>query len=116
MPHFVDVADISDSGDGPLAVVDLTQNYGSTGALVPVLSVSLAKTYTLDQFVLFIFNSSDWNVGRKDPMYAIGATALDVSGNWASTPITVVPGTYHIVIMNSDNVIVVIAPFLQVTL
>ena len=65
-------------------------------------------------YILMIFLSSDWQVGRHSPLYAVASTQLDSQGNWLSTPLTVQHGIYHVVVQANDGTQVVIAAFLEV--
>jgi len=65
-------------------------------------------------YILMVFLSSDWQVGRYSPLYAVASTQLDPQGNWLSTPLTVQHGTYHVVVQANDGTQVVIAAFLEV--
>lgn len=106
--RILDAQEIDDSSTlaGGSNVVLLNQDFGGVGALKP--------TVTNPQlYVLLVYNSSDWAAGRQSTTYSIGMTGLDINGNWLTTPITVVHGTYHIVIM-SNTVTTVIMPYLEV--
>jgi hypothetical protein len=61
-----------------------------------------------------VYNSSDWTSGNTGTFYALDSTQLDSSGNWLTTPIYVIPGTYHIVIRDSTGAVTVLKPYLQV--
>lgn len=65
-------------------------------------------------YILMLFLSSDWQVGRYNPLYAVASTQLDSQGNWLSTPLTVQHGTYHVVVQANNGTQVVIAAFLEV--
>lgn len=65
-------------------------------------------------YILMVFLSSDWQVGRYNPLYAVASTQLDSQGNWLSTPLTVQHGIYHVVVQANDGTQVVIAAFLEV--
>lgn len=94
--------------------VNLTQDTGGTNALRPQ-PVSLAKKAPgLDEYLLMVFSSDDWDVGRTTNTYAIATTRLDVHGNWLSAPLVVSPGTYHIIIRNNFGLTRVIKPSLEV--
>lgn len=87
--------------------VNLTQNTGGANNLKP-------NGNNLDQFLLMVFVSSDWEVGRTDNSYAAAITQMDPTGNWITTPLVITPGTYHIVIRNNFGVTTVIAAYLEV--
>jgi hypothetical protein len=86
----------------------LTQDYGSTGALKP--TVPNPEVYTLN-----IYTSKDWDLGNTGFTYVIGSTALDSSGNWITSSITVVPDTYHLVLQTTSGVVIVFRPYLNLT-
>lgn len=102
--------------------VNLTQDYPTHNNLKPKLpnTVSLSQgaakdqQQTLQQYLLMLFNSSDWAVGRTSSDWAVASTELDDQGNWQVTPITVSPGTYHVVIRNNFNVTYVFKPNFEV--
>lgn len=104
--------------------VDLSQDYPTHNNLKPGLpqTISLsqgtgavkAQQQTLDQYVLLLFRSADWNVGRTTTDWAVASTELDKDGNWLVTPITVSPDTYHVVIRNNFNVTFVFKPNFEV--
>lgn len=91
-----------------VSVINLTQNYGGTNALLPLGG-------DLSSYILMIFNSSDWEVGNCDNTYAIAMTELDDSGNWQVSPLSIVPGTYHLIIRNNFGITTVFRPYLSVT-
>lgn len=99
----VDGVDITSA----LSYVNLTQDTGGTDNL---------KADTVDDpasYLLMAFLSSDWQVGRTDPTYAVASTQLDDSGNWLATPLVIQHGIYHIVIQSNITAIVISA-FLEV--
>lgn len=104
--HNVHVIESVDVNEG-IIVVDLTQDTPTTNALKP-------SGTNLNEFLLMVFNSHDWDVGKTDTMYALAQTELDVDGNWEATPLVVVPGTYHIIIRNNFGVTKVFKPYLKV--
>lgn len=110
--HIVDCEDIIASP----SVINITQDTGGTNALRPILPTSNAAIgTTLSQYLLMIFRSSDWKVGRTNVFYAVGVTQLDDSGNWLHTPITVSPGqSYTVLIQNNAGITKVIQPNLEV--
>lgn len=103
----IDVADIDDTE----AAVNLTQNYGGTNALRPSLHGGL-QSYGIAAYVLFIFSSKDWDLGKTAASNAVGSTELDSNGNWKTSTLTVVPGTYHVVIRHNSGINYVIQPYL----
>lgn len=106
----IDVADIEEAN-----FVDLTQDTPTANALKPSLPVVRTPfPVPLNEYVLMVFASSDWDVGRKTAHFAVAMTELDVNGNWRTTPLTISPGTYHIVIQNNIGVQVVIKAYLEV--
>lgn len=109
--HLADCEDMM-----ALNIVNLSQDTGGTNALQPSLpTVNGAVGTTLSQYLLMVFQSSDWNVGRTDTSYAVGITQLDDSGNWLSTPIAVSPGqSYTVLIRNNAGLTMVIQPNLEV--
>lgn len=108
------IADCEEMLDSP-AVVELTQNTGGTNALRPTLpKTSGAVGTTLSQYLLMVFQASDWKVGRTDNSFAFAITQLDDSGNWLSSPLAVSPGTYTILIRNNSGLTMVIQPNLEV--
>jgi len=98
-------------------LVNLTQDTGGTGALVPTLPIPFSSgppAVDLSQYLLMVFQSSDWDVGRIDNTYALGITELDVAGNWITSPIYVISGTYHVIIRNNYGTTKVIKAYLGV--
>lgn len=87
------------------ATVDLTQDFGGVGRLKPTIS-------SPDTYTLYVFQSQRWQTGLNDPGYADASTNLDSLGNWITTPLTVMHGTYHIVLLNGGGDVLVIAAFL----
>lgn len=85
-------------------VVNLIQDTGGVNAL------KVTQVLNPDEFMLFVFASSDWAVGRTGTSYSQASTELDTNGNWLATPLVVQPGTYHIVIMDNFGTIKVIKP------
>jgi hypothetical protein len=92
----VDLANMFSTGNA----VSVTQNTGGSGALLPVITNTASYT-------LYLYNSSDWLSGNTDTSQAAGSTALDASGNWLQSPVTVLHGTYHFVLRNNAGVVVV---------
>lgn len=108
--HVADAIDIDEAN-----FVNLTQDTPTDGALKPTLPQAPPSIATpLDQYLLFVYQSSDWEVGRTATTFAVAVTGLDVDGNWANAPLVISPGTYHIVIRNNYGVVKVIQPFLEV--
>lgn len=108
--HVADAIDIDEAN-----FVNLTQDTPTDGALQPTLPSAPPSIATpLNQYMLFVFQSSDWEVGRTATTYAIAVTGLDAEGNWTNTPLVISPGTYHIVIRNNYGITKVIQPFLEV--
>jgi hypothetical protein len=106
----IDAAGSGGSGGESSSSVSLSQDYGGIGALRPVFS-------NPQNYVLYIFRSQDWQNGHMDSSYAVTLTELDSSGNWLSSPLLVIPGTYHVVCINSSiGDTRVIRAFLEVTL
>lgn len=89
------------------SVVQLSQDYGSVGRLKPTVT-------NPQDYILYVFKSSDWDTGKTSPNYAIGVSGLDISGNWTSTPISVIHGTYHIVVIGPDGTKIVLAVYLEI--
>lgn len=85
--------------------VSLTQDFGGVGALKP-------NVPNVADYILSIFYSKDWQVGRTDSSYSVASTTLDAGGNWLSTPLAVTHDTYHVVLQNMDGESIVIRPFL----
>lgn len=92
-----------DQGD----VVNLTQDYDGVGALKA--DVADPSSYTL-----YVFNSQDWVAGYRTGLTALASTAIDASGNWLLSPLPLVPGTYHLVLMNNQGATHVLRAFLTV--
>ena len=105
--HYCDIETISLSSDGSSTTVLLTQNTPTANALQ--VTIADPSSYTL-----YVYNSSDWTGGNTDTFYALDSTQLDSSGNWLTTPIYVIPGTYHIVIRNGAGAVQVLMAYLQV--
>lgn len=83
------------------AVSNVTQNTGGTNAL------QVTQVSDPQDFLLFLFNASDWQVGNTNPQFAVASTQLDSGGNWLSQPLVVTPGTYVVVIQNNFGTIIV---------
>lgn len=110
--HVIDSADIDEAN-----YVFLTKDTPTTNALKPTLpntESNPASAGSLDLYLLLVFQSSDWQVGRQTSDWAVTSSGLDSSGNWISTPLVVAPGTYHIVIRNNLGTTKVIKAFLEV--
>jgi len=93
------------SGSSEITILD--ENQGSPNAL-KVTQVSSPENY-----ILYVFDSQDWQNGNQNVPYSLGQTGLNHNGTWQSK-IEVLPGTYHIVISNGTQTIV-ISPFLAVS-
>jgi hypothetical protein len=91
---------------GSSDTIALTQNYESTNKF----KVTVANPQT---YQLYIYNSSDWTAGNTGINFVVNSTAITTSGNWVAPTINVVHGTYHIIIKNITNTIV-LAAFLVV--
>jgi hypothetical protein len=108
--RFIDAEDIVGEGTDEQTsdVVSVTQDYTSVGRL----KVTQPNP---QRFNLLVFNSFDWQSGRTNSNYSIIGTAIDASGNWVTPVLTLLPDTYHFVIMATDtDEVKVIAPFLKV--
>ena len=103
--HYCDIETIS--ADLSSDAILLTQNTPTANALK--VTASSPSSYTL-----YVYNSSDWASGNTDTFYALDSTQLDSYGNWLTTPIYVIPGTYHIVIRDNTGTVTVLMPYLQV--
>jgi hypothetical protein len=103
--HYCDIGTIS--ADFSSSAILLTQNIPTSNALM--VTVPNPSSYTL-----YVYNSSDWASGNTDTFYALDSTQLDSYGNWLTTPIYVIPGTYHIVIRDNTGTVTVLMPYLQV--
>jgi hypothetical protein len=112
--HHVDVADIQSAPN----VSNLNQDTGGVNALKPAVPdvriTGLRFQPIISEYILMVFQSSDWQVGRVDNTYAVAMTQLDKNGNWLTTPLPVLPGTYHIIIRNNFGTTKVIRAFLEV--
>lgn len=93
-------------GIGQFSVL-LTQDYGGVGALKAVLP-------NPQNYTLYIFQSQSWQTGGTSPSQAVNATKIDAAGNWVTSPLTVAPDTYHVVVMNDMGAVTVISAFLKV--
>lgn len=118
--NFVDAADILDVAPTTadvIQVVNLTQNTGGTGALKPRLPESFSSgppAVRLSQFLLMVFRTSDWNVGRQENNFVVAMTELDDVGNWRTSPLAVPHDTYHVIIRNNYKVTKVVKASLEV--
>jgi hypothetical protein len=108
--HSIFIADAADIDE--LSVINLSQDTSGTNALKPITVPG--DSTPLNEYILMIFQSSDWQVGRIDNTYAVAMTQLDDQGNWLTTPLAVSPGTYHLVIKNNYGTTQVFKPFLEV--
>lgn len=108
--HITEGVDIEEGE----SVVNLTQDTSGSSVLRPSLPKVKNSGLDLTEYLLMVFESSDWDVGRTDPMFAVASTELDAVGNWLATPLVVSPGTYHIVIQNNFGVVQVIKAHLVV--
>lgn len=66
----------------------------------PTANAMLVATFAGS--VIYVFNASDWRTGLQDKIYAIGFSFIDTGGTWA-TPVSVIPGTYVVVIFTGKN-------------
>jgi len=89
------------------ATVGVSQDYGSIGRYKVIVS-------NPSSYVLYVFYTSDWDAGKTATNFALAATNIDSSGNWLSTPITLVHGTYNLVLFGADGTIIVVAASLVV--
>lgn len=64
-----------------------------------------------ETFTLYVFASSDWNAGNRDPAYARGSTALNSDGTWVKS-IYVQHGVYTVVLVNFIQTIVLRNPII----
>ena len=103
--HYCDIETIS--ADLSSSAVLLTQNTPTANALQ--VTAPNPSSYTL-----YVYNSSDWTSGNTDTFFALDSTQLDSSGNWLTTFIYVVSGTYHIVIRDGSGAVTVLMAYLQV--
>lgn len=104
--HNFDVIDGVDITDAK-SYLNLTQDTGGFDNLQPTSIPNISS------YLLMVFLSSDWQVGRTDPTFAVASTGLDANGNWLATPLVIQHGTYHIVVRSNTST-VVIKPFLEV--
>lgn len=114
--HGIKVADAEDI-EASEFVVNLTQDTGGTNALRPIAFKFLSAGGSipgLDEYLLMIFQSDDWKVGRTQNSFAVAMTRLDIHGNWLTSPLVVSPGTYHVIIRNNFGVTRVIKSNLDV--
>lgn len=104
---IIDEDDIVSQDDilGESETVQLNQHYGGSNAL-------LIREPNPDSYILQVFLSSDWDAGRRTDSYAVGSTAIQPTGAWA-TPLTVTKDTYHLVLMGFRTS-KVIRPYLKV--
>jgi hypothetical protein len=93
------------SGSGEIVILD--ENQGAPNAL------KITQVTSPEKYVLYVFDSQDWQNGNQSVSYSLGQTGLNPNGTWQSK-IEVMYGTYHIVIVGATQTIV-ISPFLEVT-
>lgn len=107
--RVVDEQEIDDATTlfGTSNLVDITQDYPTTGALVS--TVSNPQNYTL-----LFYMQSDWALGNTDQSYAVALTQLDASGNWLTPILTLASGTYTVVLMNTSRSVLVFMAALNV--
>jgi hypothetical protein len=101
-----DIIDVAGSSGLTPNTVNLTQDTGSIGRY----KITFANPQT---YSVYVFNSQDWQSGLTSSANALVGTTIDTFGNWVSTPLVVLHGTYHIVAISSSTSIVLSA-FLQV--
>ncbi len=106
--NAINIANSVDIKEATFAV-NLTQDTGGVDNLKPNF-----VGITLSEYLLMVFDSGDWQVGRTDNTYAAAMTGLDDEGNWLATPLVISPGTYHIIIRNNFGSTISIATFLEV--
>lgn len=115
--NSVNVSNIADVQAAP-NVVNLSQDTGGTNSLQPgipdITIQGLPQQPDISEYILMVFQSSDWQVGRVDNSYAVAMTQLDSQGNWLTTPLSVLPNTYHIIIRNNYGTTKVIQAYLEV--
>jgi hypothetical protein len=102
--YYCDIEPIVLVGSDGLDLVTVTQDYGGVGALLP-------SAPQLATFTLYAYFYSDWSVGNNDPSYALASYQLDSSGAWS---LTLVPGTYTLVLTNNIGTTIVFQPRLVV--
>jgi hypothetical protein len=92
---------------GASTAIVLTQNTPTANALR--VTVPNPQTYTL-----YVYRSSDWQTGATATVNAVASTQLDTSGNWITGALTVISGTYHVIIRDGSGAVTVIKAYLQV--
>lgn len=102
------LAGTSGTGTSGMNIVQLTQDTGGVGALKVVLPDP--STYTL-----YVFVSQVWQSGQSSPTDAVAHTTINDDGSWATTPLSVLPGTYHIVVMSTGGIVYVMRSFFQLS-
>jgi hypothetical protein len=101
-----DVDDVTTFFDITTSIA-LTQDFGGTGVLKPVIT-------NPQDYTLYVFPSQVWQTGQTDPVNSLAATGLDTLGNWLTSPLSVNHGTYHIVLIGQVGDTHVIRTFLPV--
>lgn len=112
--HSINEVDIIEI-EGADEAIELTQNTGGVDNLKPNITSKFYPDINYADFLLMIFDSVDWQVGRTDDDFAIGTSELDSLGNWVEDSIIVSPGTYHILIRDNIDTTFVIKPFFTVS-
>lgn len=92
---------------GASTAVTMTQNTPTANALQ--VTVPNPSTYTL-----YVYRSSDWQTGNTGTVNAVASTQLDTLGNWVTGALTIVSGTYHVIIRDGLGAVTVIKAYLQV--
>ena len=106
-----DYIEIYDSGTDTriedVETIETSENQGAPNAL------KITQVTSPEKYVLYVFDSQDWQNGNQSVSYSLGQTGLNPNGTWQSK-IEVMYGTYHIVIVGATQTIV-ISPFLEGT-
>lgn len=92
---------------GETQTISFTQDWGSVGRFK--VTLDNPNTYTL-----YVFNSSDYAIGKNIPTYALASTGIDTNGNWVTPSITLLHGTYSVVLFGSSGARILLASNLQV--
>lgn len=85
--------------------VALYQDYGFAGQLL------ITQVLDPSDYILYVFNSSDWSIGNTDPLYALGSTPLMSNGDWTNQVFIGTPSTVHIVLIGAVNTVVAFSYF-----
>ena len=118
-----DYLELYDANDGVRIVdsEDVMIDPEQTGVIQFVESWASPNQFQLQvaepqSYTLAVIESSVWQAGTPNLLSAVASTQLDADGNWITSPLTILPGVYHIAAFGPTGQVVVLAAFLMLNL